>query len=272
MIRDEARRTLETAWRLSGGQPLDPDCFFHLPRPIEPPIIELRGGLIMFAEAGDYVWKPRAEEITFVTKRDAETLPFILPRTIPPEWAETLSQIAPLASEDPCYIAGGALRDLIIGRVPKDIDIFVGRNWQQANLDYLGEVELVKAGAPADQDRGSWSEADDTIERIYEVRRPSGLLYQIIERADNPAPMEMLDQFDFGICRIAWEPVYGWVIHNDFLRDFSALTFTVHGTRYPAASIKRAESFAKRFPGWHFDLSDLGGGKGQWDWPRPEAA
>lgn len=264
---EEARRTLGTAWRLGGHDTVVPEgivTFDDAPFPAR--IIECRGGLVMALAAGDFVWRPGADEVEFSAARNADTLPWVLPREVPAEWRETLAAVSEGAHADcPCYLAGGALRDLVLRREPKDIDIFVGPSWNVENASALGTVEIVKEGAPIDRDPKSWSEGDKTnIERIYEITRPSGALYQVIERAPNPIAENMLEQFDFGICRIAWHAVEGWTVHDDFLADLGTRIFRARAVPYAPATLRRAESFALRFPGWRFDLTAAGGKSGLW--------
>lgn len=161
MTPDEAYRTLRGIWRMQPRQSTEEGLFCDpaVMAPPTAPIAAWGGGLILFSQAGDFVWQPGMAEVTYAAARDAITMPFLLPAVIPTEWLDTLAAVAPTIADDSCYIAGGALRDLVLGREPKDVDIFVGPNWQQANIEYLGEVELVKAGAPLDQDPKSWSES-----------------------------------------------------------------------------------------------------------------
>ena len=240
----DARRGLETIWRFAGQVGGSA------------PLLHWNDGIILICPLGDYVWHPLTAEIIFAERRCHQTMPFVLPQRVPAEWLETLQFVGGRNS----YIAGGALRDLVIGSTPKDVDIFVGPDWQSAYLDYLGDASEVRQGAPFDKHPASWSAGDSTIERIINLTRESGTLYQIIERKDNLTASEMLGRFDFGLCRIAYSLTEEWIIHNDFLLDLHHRSFTVRANHYPEASRKRGQAFKKRFPGWSVDLESIGGG------------
>jgi hypothetical protein len=193
-----------------------------------------------------------------------EEIPMSLLPKVPLSWSTVLVTIRPRFTETKAqYIAGGALRDLFLGREPKDIDIFTGPDWNVEAAKKLGEIKWTKKGAPFDQDPESWSAADDTIETVANLTIEGLPPFQIIERPHNPEPMKMLERFDFGICRVAWD-AQGYYIHNDFVTDFYDRAFKARANLYPDATLMRAQRFAERFHGWDYDLRKVGGRTGQW--------
>lgn len=184
---------------------------------------------------------------------------------IPEIWRTVLDAIGFFPRSDAAnpYIAGGALRDLVLGRLPKGIDIFTGPGWNEKALLSLGSVRDLKDD-PGDPSASRMIGNSERIERIVQLTIPGLPPFNIIERKDNPSPREILPRFDFGICRIAWDEA-GWMIHEDFLHDLRYRVFTARaGLRSASSTLRRAECFALRFPGWGYDLSAAGGGRGYW--------
>jgi hypothetical protein len=181
---------------------------------------------------------------------------------VPPfEWRETLRALQPLASaKNPhAFIGGGALRDLLLGREPKDVDLFLSRDWLGLHAlpdDVLEAWTLRSRGAPPEVDPDSWSASDDTICELYDFTHKSGTKYQAIIRLDQLGPAAMIRRFDFGVCQVAWDTVHGWTFTDAFVNDLQNKTFTVTpGALYPQATLKRAELFKERFPDFTFDLT-----------------
>lgn len=156
--------------------------------------------------------------------------------SIPPQWITILADIQ---IHDPtAMIAGGALRDLSLGRAPKDLDIFtttppIGRELETTGMDYEGMNYVVAVVTyPVDLDI------------------PFNLV--IHEPCTNLA---MLESFDFGLCQIGFNgreiiktPAYDW--------DFKHGIFTMrHIDRYPR-SIKRYARWLGRYD-WDIAIPEL---------------
>jgi Poly A polymerase head domain len=125
---------------------------------------------------------------------------FIL-KPIPPEWENLRRKVASQAGRH-AIIAGGAIRDHILGLPVKDIDIFVLGMSAEAAKQIFGAEIIEYAGVE---------------EAKHQYRTPDGLTVDLIfSRHDNVH--EVLEQFDLGICRVAWD---GWdyVVTDDFEFD-----------------------------------------------------
>lgn len=154
---------------------------------------------------------------------------------IPDQWHNTLvkfQEVDPLA-----MIAGGALRDLSLGRLPKDLDIFTRvlplQDWETSDIDYEG-MKYVEAV----------------------VTYASGLDIPVNVILHEPcSPQEMLESFDFGICQIGYNgkemlftPAYNWDM------KYGVMTMR-HTDRYPR-SIKRYARWLDRYD-WEMRIPQL---------------
>ena len=122
-------------------------------------------------------------------------------KPIPPEW-ESLRRKVASEAERHAIIAGGAIRDHILGLPVKDIDIFVFGMRAQAAKQIFGADIIEYAGVE---------------EAKHQYRTRDGLTVGLIfSRYDNVH--EVLEHFDLGICRVAWD---GWdyVVTDDFEFD-----------------------------------------------------
>lgn len=122
----------------------------------------------------------------------------IFGKTVPPAWAEVLRTVQSVHPE--AILAGGCLRDLILGGEVKDLDIFI-----QASNSNLREVLTFRHGWRA----GSSINADyvatmrDEVSGVVAYRVP-GVAHevQIIALKDLSSPLLALERMDFGACQI----------------------------------------------------------------------
>jgi hypothetical protein len=128
---------------------------------------------------------------------------------IPPEW-ENLRRSVSSAAGRHAIIAGGAIRDHLLGIPIKDIDVFVlGMTADAAKAIFKAEI-IEYAGV---------EEARHQYQTIEGLR--ADLCFSRFDNVD-----EVLSSFDLGICRVAWD---GWkyVLTEDFQRDRDEKTITV---------------------------------------------
>ena len=144
-------------------------------------------------------------------------------------------------------IAGGAPRDFLLGVPPRDIDIFVpdSREVREA-IALLGAEPVLKYGQYKANYNRSWA---------YILEQPSGLppLNIVLWRGALDAKA-LIDDFDFGICQVAWSARQGFRITDTFFADAAAKTFTYRGEpNHHERSLRRYEKFVQRphFAGWH---------------------
>ena len=133
-------------------------------------------------------------------------------RPIPVEWENARRYIASV-TEHPAIIAGGALRDNILGIPIKDVDIFVlGLHSQMAY--YLFGAERVEN---FEYDYG------DHHARLANANI-LGVNVDLVTLS-HATLKTVLENFDLGICRIAWD---GYHLHitDDFMHDYTEKTIT----------------------------------------------
>lgn len=120
---------------------------------------------------------------------------------LPYEWLQ-------MARRHRGILAGGALRDLVTGRLPpKDVDIFVPGllegDGQEAYMDgfYVNNIDH------------------------------NGTRYQIIKHRFGEGD-DFLCQFDLGLCKVSFDPMAGWTFTEDFVHDIANRQITVLNTHH----------------------------------------
>ena len=140
-------------------------------------------------------------------------------------------------------IAGGAPRDFLLGVPPRDIDIFVPDALEvREAIDVLGAEPVLKYGEYYNHSSA------------YILVQPGGLppLNIVLVRGELD-PKALIDDFDFGICQVAWSARQGFRITDPFFTDAAAKRFTfLSGPKYTERSRRRYQDFVKRphFAGW----------------------
>jgi hypothetical protein len=148
-------------------------------------------------------------------------------KRIPREWENLRRKVASEAGRH-AIIAGGAIRDHILGLPVKDIDIFVLGMSAESAKEIFGADIIEYAGVE---------------EAKHQHRSQNGLTVDLVfSRCNNVR--EVLEHFDLGICRVAWD---GWdyVLTDDFEFDRRNLKLT---TFYPSPSGHRDRILAKLRP------------------------
>lgn len=155
---------------------------------------------------------------------------------IPDEWCAILSDIR---KHDPlAMIAGGSLRDLSLGRAPKDLDIFTTfvperNDLAETGMDYDG-MQYVKA----------------VVTYPVDLDMPFNLVLH--EPCTNEA---MLESFDFGICQIGFGGT-NLIKTKAFEWDVKYGVFTMRHTDRYARSIKRYSRWLNRYD-WEIRIPQL---------------
>lgn len=174
---------------------------------------------------------------------------------LPPTWAEALGKVQELMPD--AVIAGGALRDMILGRPVKDIDVFAYRRtwrtatelkaWLQAILGGTGKIVINEAYA-------TYREAIDSVVFAVEVSafNITGLPFQVIAM-DHPVTMQSaVERIDLGMCRVAHngKELYQ---HPDFIHDRANECFTIRRCNNVAQLERTKERYTRlqvKYMGW----------------------
>lgn len=156
--------------------------------------------------------------------------------SIPIEWTNLLIKFQ--QTDPSAMIAGGALRDLSLGRAPKDLDIFTIHT---PDVENLGSSEM-------DYEGMQYVEAVVTFTTDLDI--PINII--IHTPISNQA---MLESFDFGLCQIGYNgkeiiktPAYDW--------DLKYGVFTMRHTDRYSRSIKRYARWLDRYD-WNISIPEL---------------
>lgn len=163
--------------------------------------------------------------------------------TIPASWQRLIDEAR---EHDPhAIIAGGAIRDLICGRKPKDIDIFM-KETSKLLCGASGGVHLT----------GGWATTGDystTHCQIFEItgvynRQVEGLSQEIqyIQLKRDIDPLPLIEEFDFGICMAAYDGKE-IIRSRHFEEDYRDHIFTLRHCRDMEAAKRRWLRITKRY-------------------------
>lgn len=164
-------------------------------------------------------------------------------KKIPSEALAVLHRIQAVVPQ--AIVSGGCLRDYLLKRPINDIDIFVPAN------DFLTAEQAIIETYPA------ITEIYDTLDwdNIAKCRYYKGDDFPInLISVYNCTPEFLLESYDFGFCKIAFDGKYLW---KDVKFDIDANnhTITLHtvlNEKLHARSLKRYEWFARKYVNWKF--------------------
>ena len=167
-------------------------------------------------------------------------------------YADILEALPRAPLKGPIHIAGGAVRDTILERPIRDIDLFMPNVSIDAAVallrDKFGYVKV-----------GKWT-------RYKKFSDPSVVRVAKLERVDTTIPISLIGlaqdldaraniaRFDFGVCMAAWDGGSFFVMDDKFKRDADNETFTLCRADNLAQFSHSMERFAKltadRYMGW----------------------
>lgn len=164
---------------------------------------------------------------------------------VPFAWDQALRTVQTVHPE--AVLAGGALRDLILGGTVKDLDIFVG-----PTLTNLDEVLTIRYGwRRIKQCNMSYCATNVPISTVLTYSVP-GLEYevQIIQLTNLDTPHDAIARMDFAACQVGYCSPSHWCYTPDALKDFLNRTITMlepADTIQEGRSLARAERFADKY-------------------------
>lgn len=182
---------------------------------------------------------------------------------IPSHWYSILHRIR-YAGFREAFLAGGALRDRIVGVPHKDLDIFIGSHTGQFTRKIrticrkLQPSIMVEGPRLFGSDR-EYKESDYDITGLATLK-VEGEEVQIVGRNSLATPFyeptpdwvsEVLNRFDFGICQIA---LVGETLVTTpaFHQDLRDKTFTQTRPEVRHLSRERFKRFQGRYTGWTY--------------------
>lgn len=146
-----------------------------------------------------------------------------------------------LSSYGQVVIAGGAVRDCMMGKEPKDWDIFVlqgaGFDFEEAKADMAEALSDLSPIPPVVE----WHRSEPFLVATVGWR---DLEVQVLV---NPAATvrELLDSFDWNVCLFAYDGTYQSLETVDNIAPGKSLR--LHRVTYPLSTLRRGFRFSERF-------------------------
>jgi len=156
---------------------------------------------------------------------------------LPADWQAFLMRLQSQFPE--AVIAGGALRDLILQRDIRDIDIFV-----QSRGKMTEPMINMALGTFVQPMNPEWvKDYEEHLPELFAVYELGGYdeesrPFQIIALNMEVTPKSVIDRIDFGICRVAHDGEV-FIITREFTKDAEQQTFTLVHTNNRQSSQKR---------------------------------
>ena len=177
------------------------------------------------------------------------------------------------------FIAGGAIRDLILGlptEEVKDIDIFCFHSFDKMEMfnqinsgSFSGDWEWTQYAEAFpeikevqffyDNEEGESSKVIASNRVLIHTKQELKIDIILLKDQDTDI-FRTLDSFDLGFVKCAHSG-QSYILHQDFLQDIQSKIIRVcaNGAYEPDSIRKRLDKFSKRFPDWSIDDSRLEG-------------
>jgi Poly A polymerase head domain len=154
------------------------------------------------------------------------------------------------------HIAGGAVRDTILGRPIKDIDIFLHHTAGDVAATLLrSEFGYVKLG--------EWKQyeffSDPMVVRVAKFEKADETIpLCLIGLAEDLNPHDNIKRFDFGVCMAAWTGGDSMFTNGSFKRDVEGETFTLYRAdnlaQFSYSMVRFEKLTAGRYEGWQLSV------------------
>ena len=155
------------------------------------------------------------------------------------------------------HIAGGAVRDSILGRPIRDVDIFL------SNTDADPAAVLLRAKFGYVK-VGEWKQymgfSDPMLMRVAKFEKSDeSIPICLIGLTENLSPYDNISRFDFGPCMAAWQGGTTTMITNgSFKRDIESKTFTLYRAdnlaQYSYSMVRYEKLTADRYKDWGLSI------------------
>lgn len=198
-----------------------------------------------------------------------------------PLWWDLLTRLENIVGFGDAVIAGGAVRDFLLNRPFKDIDVFLpAGSFSEPTLEEI-QASIVKALGPSAfvtrtnvVSYGGWlsRHSDPSLVATITVTW-RGVTVQVILLSLKPDPLdvfEVLERVDFGICQCAYarkipghENSPEIIVTDAWIKDYQGKTFTLlraDTSDQREYSLLRYERITKgRYDDWKFVDGTVGG-------------
>ena len=165
------------------------------------------------------------------------------------------------AIQDLCptaHIAGGAVRDTILERPIKDIDLFLS----DAATDRAAQLLRARYGYVK---VGEWTQyegfSDPAVARLAKFENAGEVIpLCLIGLSSALSVRENIERFDFGVCMAAWDG--GEIIRTtEFNEDVKDQTFTLHRAdsqpQFDYSMSRFRKITSERYAGWTLSVPDI---------------
>jgi hypothetical protein len=155
------------------------------------------------------------------------------------------------------HIAGGAVRDTILDRPIRDIDIFLHHTGGERAAALLRtEFGYVKVGEWVQYEGFS----DPMVMRVAKFEKADETIpVCLIGLAETLNPHDNIARFDFGVCMAAWAGGgTSMITSNNFKRDIESKTFTLYRAdnlaQFSYSMVRFEKLTADRYKGWTLSI------------------
>jgi len=143
----------------------------------------------------------------------------------------------------PLCVAGGAVRDTLLGRTPKDVDVFVFgvRGVDEEVFHGLTLVECPE-----------WHKSEPFLQATVDV---AGVHHQVMAVPDVDDMEDLVDGFDWNVSRFAYDGTAAFLpVSVDDVAEGRDLK--LHRVTYPRSTLRRGFRYSERF-GMRFRSEDV---------------
>jgi hypothetical protein len=151
------------------------------------------------------------------------------------------------------HIAGGAVRDTILDRPIKDIDIFLHHSAGEVAAALLRtKFGYVKVGEWVQYEHFS----DPMVVRVAKFEKADETIpVCLIGLAEDLSLLDNIARFDFGVCMAAWSGGDTMLSDDRFKRDIESKTFTLcradNLPQFSYSMVRFEKLTADRYKGWN---------------------
>jgi len=136
-----------------------------------------------------------------------------------------------------CFIAGGAIRDSIVGKEYSDIDIF----GTLENLDAFRDKNLSEWKEGIKSKTGDDSYIDSSLRNFYK----DGIKVQLIFKEETQEMYRCLDQFDYTICQFGFDGKDVYCNPESIIHLYEK-KLVIHALPFPYDSMRRMQKYIKK--------------------------
>jgi hypothetical protein len=167
-----------------------------------------------------------------------------------PALADALARLQAIAPS--AIVAGGFLRDSLLGAEAKDIDVFATK----LTSDQLAALVVAFPDAKQEPYAAFLEYANSEVQEVWHLGTVDGLPLQLIEVTGSPIERAM--EHDFGLCQVWHDGVQMWTTCH-FVADAEAKQFVLRQCESQNQfdrSMKRYARLSNKYPGYALSIPE----------------